>query len=144
MMRKNKKGFTLVELLAVIGIVGVILGVVLVGSSSARTTAKISTTVQQIQLIYGACQSWVGNGRVNYTGISLTTLQNAGYLPSNLLNPWGGTYTVSVNGSNSNRVDIQTTQIPNQETHNEIASALSSIKSSDSYTASSKTSTFTF
>jgi prepilin-type N-terminal cleavage/methylation domain-containing protein len=144
MMRKNKKGFTLVELLAVIGIVGVILGVVLVGSSSARNTARISTTAQQIQLIYGACQSWLGNGRVNYTGISLTNLQNAGYLPSNLVNPWGGTYTVSANSSNSNQVDIQTTQIPSQNIHNEIVSALGNILSGNSYTSSSKTSTFTF
>jgi len=143
-MMKKKGGFTLVELLAVIGVVGVILAVVLVGSSSARNTAKISTTAQQIQLIYGACQSWLGNGRTNYSGISLSTLQDAGYLPSTLNNPFGGTYSVSANATNNTQVDIQATQIPNNNIHQEIASALGNVLSANSYNASTKTSTFTF
>ncbi|MBP8961227.1 type II secretion system protein, partial [Patescibacteria group bacterium] len=98
-MRKNsrKKGFTLVELMAVIGVIGVLMAVVLVGASSSRKTANISTTAQQIQLIYSACQSWLGNGRVNYTGITLAKLQSAGYLPTTLNSPYGGAYTVAPN-----------------------------------------------
>ncbi|HRR95397.1 MAG TPA: type II secretion system protein [Candidatus Ratteibacteria bacterium] len=141
---RSKKGFTLVELMAVIGVIGVLMAVVLVGASSSRKTANISTTAQQIQLIYSACQSWLGNGRTAYTGISLNALQAAGYLPATLNNPYGGTYTVAVNATDATQVDVSPTKIPDQATHDEIASALSSITKSAAYTASSKTSKFTF
>jgi len=143
MKKIGKKGFTLVELMAVIGVIGVLMAAVLVGASSAKNTARISSTAQQIQLIYSACQSWLGNGRTNYTGISITALQNAGYL-NPITNPYGGTYTVSQNASDSSRVDISTTGIPNSDVHGEIASALSSVLQSESYTSTGKKSTFTF
>ncbi len=140
---RSKKGFTLVELMAVIGVMGLLMAVVLIGASSSRKTANISTTAQQVQLIYSACQSWLGNGRTNYTGITLTALQNAGYLPSTLNNPYGGTYTVAPN-TDTTKVDVSATKIPDQATHDEIASALSSITLANSYTTTSKTSKFTF
>ena len=142
--RRSKKGFTLIELMAVIGVMGLLMAVVLIGASSSRKTAQISTTAQQIQLIYSACHAWVGNGRVNYTGITLPGLQNAGYLPTTLNSPYGGTYTVAVNATDATQVDVSITKIPDQATHDEIASALSSITKSATYTTSSKTSKFSF
>ena len=140
----RKKGFTLVEMLAVMGVIGVLLAVVLIASRGARQASKISTTAQQVQFIYSACQSWLGNGRTDYSGISLEVLQRAGYLPNNLRNPFGGTYSVSANATDNTRVDIVVTNIPDQYVHNEIASALDDLLYSRNYNASQKRSTFTF
>ena len=141
MRSRRVDGFTLVELIAVIGIVGVLLAVILLGAKSARNTSKISATTQQIQMIYSACQAWLGNGRVNYTAISMTALTNPGFLPATLTNPWGQPYTVAP-GSDVSTVVITTSNIPDQYTHDEIAAALGTILVANSW--SNGTSSFIF
>ena len=130
---RSKKGFTLIELMAVIGVMGLLMAVVLIGASSSRKTAQISTTAQQIQLIYSACQAWLGNGRVNYTGISLDTLQQAGYLPSSLLNPYGGTYEVKPHSGDAAKLDIEVANVPDSGTWAEISSAVSNLFTAGAY-----------
>lgn len=74
-MLKNKKGFTLVELLIVIAIIGILSSVVMSSLSEARTEAYDSKVKSQLsnvraaaelyynsRLNYGASTSWVSNG----------------------------------------------------------------------------------
>ena len=143
--RVGKGGFTLVELIAVIGIAGILLAIILLGAKGARQSSEISATSRQVQTIYSACQAWLGDGRVNYSGISMSALTSANLLPTTLDNSWGGTYTVAA-GTNEGQVIITATAIPDQSTYNEIQSSLGAILAVNpgTYTGSSGTGTFTF
>lgn len=145
-MRGNlsKKGFTLVELMIVLGVIALLLSIILLSARGTQTAAKITGTAKEIQQVYGACQTWIGNGRTSYTGISLATLQSVGYIPATFSSPWAGAFTVSVNASDSSRVDISVAAVPNQSIHTEMASALGQNLFANSYNVSTATSTFTF
>lgn len=140
----SKKGFTLVELMIVLGVIALLLGVILLSARGTQTAAKITGTTTEIQQIYGACQTWIGNGRTSYTGLTIATLQGIGYIPATLKSPWAGTFTVAVNGTDSSRVNISLTAVPSEPVHGEIAAALGQNLFSNSYNASTSTSTFTF
>ena len=43
---QNKKGFTLVELLLVMAIIGILAGIIMVGMSSSRKRAKVSSALK--------------------------------------------------------------------------------------------------
>ncbi len=129
--RAGKGGFTLVELISVIGIAGILLSIILLGAAGARKASEISATSRQIQTIYSACQAWLGDGRVNYSNISMDALQTAGLLPQSVNNPWGNTYTVT-SGTDDSQVVIST-NIPDQNTYNEVASSLQLILVGSNY-----------
>lgn len=137
----KKGGFTLVELIAVIGIAGILLAIILLGAKGARQASEISATSRQIQTIYSACQAWLGDGRVNYSTISLTALQDAGLISASINDSWGGTFSVAP-GPDASQVVISDTGVPSQNTFNEIASSLGAILISSSY--SSGNASFTF
>jgi type II secretory pathway pseudopilin PulG len=141
-MKLNKKGFTLVEIMIVLGVVVLIIGVVLFAGRRVQTAARITAAAQQIQQTYGAGQTWVGNGRTAYTGISLATLQGIGYIPKAFSSPWGGAYAVAVNSADVSRMDITATNIPSKDVHDRIAVKLGEILLANSYV--SGTSSFTF
>jgi prepilin-type N-terminal cleavage/methylation domain-containing protein len=140
--KETKRGFTLVELIAVIGIAGILLAIILLGAAGARKASEISATSREVQTIYSACQAWLGDGRTNYANISLTDLQTAGLLPANTINnSWGGTYSVAP-GADDSQVTISTTDVPDQNTYTEIQSSLGAILVSSNFGGG--TASFTF
>lgn len=74
--KRNQKGFTLVELLVSIAIVGILSGIVLVSLNSAREKAKIARAKSEIRSIYMAIlmmevdtEKWPGHQTPNELNI---------------------------------------------------------------------------
>jgi len=103
-MLKSSKGFTIIELLVVIMIIGVLAFALYSMLFSREGTAKIAATEKQVFDIYGVCQEWkIRTGSMNYANISMNALQTAvpGFNAS-MTNPWGGGYTVASANSDRN------------------------------------------
>lgn len=58
MLRKNNLGFTLVELLVAISIIGVLSGIILVGYNSVRSSARDAKRVADLQAVEVALQMY--------------------------------------------------------------------------------------
>lgn len=68
---RMKKGFTLVELLVVIGVIGIISSIVIASVTVSRKNALIAKTKQQLQILRGqiiSAQGNTGNALLNITG----------------------------------------------------------------------------
>lgn len=69
---KNKKGFTLVELLAVIVILALIMGIAVVGIGSVLNTAKESTMWENAQAIVTGLKNSLAISNESYAGNTYT------------------------------------------------------------------------
>lgn len=83
-----KKGFTLVELLAVIIVLGIIATIGIMSVSNVIDTSKESTYQEQVRVIEKAAQEWAIENtnelpemvEGNYTSVTVETLSQQGYL----------------------------------------------------------------
>ena len=110
-MKLNKSGFTLVELLVVIIVIGILASIVLVTFNSAQAKSRDARRMADLQNIAEAIGSYRakygddistgsgcgyqgnGSGWFNYTGTSytksiLTCLTEKGYLSSSIIDPF--------------------------------------------------------
>lgn len=72
---KNNKGFTLVEIMIVVAIIGIILAVAIPSFSKAGKTAKLNSCINNIQILEGVSETWVMESRVpNGTQIEIDKL----------------------------------------------------------------------
>ena len=97
--RRRQRGFTMLELLVVVGILSG-LSVTLYGVISVtQSAARVNQAVQDVQMIRGAAGSWVSGRTTLYNDISMAKLKP--FLPkrmhnsatsavANTANPWGG------------------------------------------------------
>lgn len=80
-------------------------------NKSSNGLSDLTSMAGQIQALYSSHPS--------YSGLSATTVINASLAPSSMIsgatltNPWGGTVTVAVNGSNSSFFDVTEPNVPN-------------------------------
>ena len=96
-LRRNERGFTLIELMLVIGAIAVLLGVLIAGAG-VLNTSKMARAEQDIQTLISAGQAYQAlQPAPTYAGISFAQLQTLALLPANASadNPWGNPYTVS-------------------------------------------------
>lgn len=122
--RINKRGFTLIELMAAMVIIAVILGAVIAAVQGATNTSRITSTVATIKALQTAAVNYYNaNGGTYSSGslasgntLSLANLALAanGMLPAGVTgtNAWGGTITVQPDAGNALYFDILLSNVP--------------------------------
>jgi len=89
-MQTNKKGFTLIEMLVVIGIIGLLSSILLISvtrirknSIDTRRKANIENVRGAISIYYSVKNQWPTITNGDWSGL-ITTLSNSGYLSDNI------------------------------------------------------------
>lgn len=108
---KNKqRGVTIIELLVGLFIMGVVLFAVMKKVNQGNAESRFTQSQDEISGLYSAASRFKGISPA-YTGVSCDTLvtdkyYDVGWSSCSNVNPYGGTYTVAVNGSNPTHVDV--------------------------------------
>jgi len=116
---ENKKGFTIVEMIIVMVIIGVILSSVIAAGQGATNTGRLTSTVATIKALQTAAVNYYNQNGGTYTGgtlgtITLANLASNNMIPANIgsgLNAWNGTISVSPD-TNAGYIDITLTNVP--------------------------------
>ena len=115
---KESKGFSLVELAIGLAIITVlILSISL--SAGLRDNARTQSAAQSIQALRTAAEGYLTSGRLNYAGISISSLKTQEFLPNAFSatgsNPWGGNYDIKPNSNANTQVDVSLTSVPKKD-----------------------------
>ena len=125
-MRMRKSGFSLVELLIAITVIGIMAAAVVFAGGPDK--ARRVTAIKSIDALYQAGKGYIEPGQLTYAGISVDALKTAGLLPNNFAptasNPWGGDYSVAVDGSDSTRFVVTLTEVPDAATATKLSNAI--------------------
>ena len=93
---RNSKGFTLVEIMIVVAIIGLLAAIAVPNFTQARTNARTSACVNNLRLIDGAKQQWALETNAD-EGDTPADADILPYLKNSVMptEPAGGSYTVS-------------------------------------------------
>ena len=86
----RKSGFTLVEIMIVVAIIGLLAAIAIPNFIKARTTSQMNACINNLRQIDGAIQQWaLENKKGAAAGVAFTDI--SGYLKNAVVCPAGGT-----------------------------------------------------
>jgi type II secretion system protein G len=102
--RKSVKGFTLVEIMIVVAIIGILIAIAVPGFVRARTQSRNRACQENLTKIDGAKEQWaLENNKAPTDACAMTNLVTAdpttSYMKKVPVCPEGGTYTVGAVGT---------------------------------------------
>jgi prepilin-type N-terminal cleavage/methylation domain-containing protein len=142
----SKSGFTIVEMIIVMVIIGVILSAVIAVGQGATDTGRQTSTVSTIKAIQTAAVNYYNANGGSYaaTGtlgaaISMATLASNGFLPTKIsgTNAWGGTITVAPD-TTAAYFDITFTKVPSAAQGNLTTAVGNLVQTTPVYTSTSQ------
>ena len=96
---RNKKAFTLVEIMIVVAIIGILIAIAVPGFIKARREARKRACQENLQKIDGAKQQWAldtnSAGTAQPTWADLVEANRTGYINKSPDCPSNGTYTIN-------------------------------------------------
>lgn len=115
---KNQKGVTLVELMAVVVILGIIAGVAGAAVTGSFSKAKENTDTASVRIISDAVQRYVLEGKTTEgSAITIENLVSSGFLTSTPTSKTGTGFTIAWN-STSHKYDVNVTGAPSTSPSN--------------------------
>ena len=84
---KNRKGFTLIELMIVIAIIGILAAMAIPNFKKARASARQKACYSNIRVIQGAVEMYNMDVSSMMSGLSISTLISGNYLKSDPSKP---------------------------------------------------------
>lgn len=99
-LKKNTAGFTLVEIMIVVAIIGLLAAIAVPNFAQARSNARKSACINNLRLIDAAQEQWAMENNKN-TGDAVAAADVQPYLKGNALPicPASGVYTISAVGT---------------------------------------------
>ena len=98
---KKESGFTLIEMMMVVAIIGLLVVIAYPNYTQARNSARTKICTNNLRLIYAAKEQWaMDTGSAQ--GVAVIEANVLPYLKANVIptEPGGGTYTIGNVGEN--------------------------------------------
>ncbi len=101
----RSRGFSLLEVVVALAALATLMGVLAMPARGVLEHTRVSRTVAELHSLRKASDAWLERGRLDFTGLSVTTLRTDGWLPAAWpgTTPWGGVYTIGPAPSNATR-----------------------------------------
>ena len=99
-MKRNRQGFTLVEIMIVVAIIGMLAAIAIPSFMKARTTSQKNACINNLRQIEAGKEQWALETRQG-TGATADTAAVNAYMKAPPSCPSGGTYSYFVIGSNA-------------------------------------------
>jgi len=138
--KTNKKGFTMIEMIAVMVVVAVILSAVLPSLIGAINNSRVSSAAGTIRSLQTAAANYYNANGGSYTGLSIATLASGNYLPAGITgtDSWNGTITLAPD-ANASWFDITLTNVPTAQATALTTQVANLVQATPTYTAASQT-----
>ncbi len=94
MKQRREKGFTLVEIMIVVLIIGILMAIAVPNFIKARTNSQNATCISNLRRIESAKEQWAMEFKKASTDTPVSTDISPGYLKTYPVCPTSGTYTI--------------------------------------------------
>jgi prepilin-type N-terminal cleavage/methylation domain-containing protein len=106
--KTSKKGFTLVEIMIVVAIIGLLAAIAIPNFVRARTTSQMNACINNLRQIDGAKQQWALETK-QATNATPSFSDISGYLKNSVLCPAGGSTATFSSSYSINNVGVKPT-----------------------------------